>query len=104
MKKNNGSTKKVNNPTFIVDEKTHEITAINIFDKDEYIFGSICIDNMVWISIRVILNKNGDYMLCLPSYKTNKGEYKSSVFFANKEIREQVLTIIIDKAEKEGML
>ena len=102
--KQNDSKKTVDNPTFTVGEKIHEITAINIFDKDDYIFGSICIDNMVWISIRIIMTKNGDYMLCLPSHKTKQGDYKSDCFFANKAIREQVLSIIIDKAEREGML
>lgn len=102
--KSNDSAKFNNYPSFTVGENTHEITAINIFDKDDYIFGSICIDNMVWISIRVIMTKNGDFILCLPSHKTKQGDYKSDCFFANKTIRDDILNIILDKARLEGMI
>lgn len=102
--KSNDSAKFYNYLSFTVGEITHEITAINIFDKDDYIFGSICIDNMIWISIRVIMNKNGIFKLCLPSHKTKQGDYKSDCFFANKTIRDDILNIILYKAEQEGML
>lgn len=103
MKKVNDRTKKVN-PSFTVDGITHEITSIKLFDNNDYFYGSICIDNMVWISIRVILNKNGEYILCLPSYKTKNNEYKNNCFFASKEIRESVLNHILEKAENEGII